>query len=291
MFMKIIPATVFCSIALIGAVAVAEPAPGRGHRENDRERSIEPADMPAASDDSRRGGRMRNGASPEVDGRRGDEPRADNQRHEEPRRDAPRDDVRRGNEQPRDSGHRDGGFRAAPTPREARPDPRPDTRGRPDDRRDDRRGDNGYRYDEGRDSRGWNDRDRHNDGRGYSGNRSNDGYRYRDNRGRNWRYDLGWYQNYRQQYFRYDRGRYYGRNRFSIGIYLAPRGYSYRVWRVGEWLPYSYYDRGRYDLSDYWHYDLYDPPYWARWIRVGDDALLIDLDTREVIDVVYGLFY
>jgi Ni/Co efflux regulator RcnB len=96
---------------------------------------------------------------------------------------------------------------------------------------------------------------------------------------------------YRNRYFRFDGGRYYARNRFSIGVYIVPRGYSYRVWRVGEYLPYSYYDGGRYELHDYWRYDLYEPPYWARWVRVGANALLIDVDSGEVIEIVYDLFY
>ena len=134
--------------------------------------------------------------------------------------------------------------------------------------------------------------DRH-DGRRYDDRRYDDRNRfsYWDNRGRGWLYEPRWYQSYRHSHFRYDGGRYYGRQRFQISFYVLPRGFVYRNWRVGEYLSYAYYDRARYELDDYWRYDLYDPPYWAHWVRVGDDALLIDFDSREVIDVVYDLFY
>ncbi len=150
------------------------------------------------------------------------------------------------------------------------------------------------RRDYNNDYRRGNGRDR--DDHRYDGRhdyRDYDRYRYSywDQRGRGWLYEPRWYQSYRQTHFRYYGGRYYGRERFQISFYVFPRGFAYRNWRVGEYLSYSYYDRARYDLDDYWSYDLYDPPYWAHWIRVGNDALLIDFDTREVIDVVHDLFY
>ena len=36
---------------------------------------------------------------------------------------------------------------------------------------------------------------------------------------------------------------------------------------------------------------LIAPPYGAIWVRVGDDALLIDQYTGEIIEVDYGVFY
>ncbi len=163
-----------------------------------------------------------------------------------------------------------------------------------DDGQSHRDGRRDYNRDYNNDYRRGNGRDR--DDRRYDGRngyRDYDRYRYSywDRRGRGWLYEPRWYQSYRQTHFRYYGGRYYGRQRFQISFYVFPRGFAYRNWRVGEYLSYSYYDRARYDLDDYWRYDLYDPPYWAHWVRVGNDALLIDFDTREVIDVVYDLFY
>ena len=34
-----------------------------------------------------------------------------------------------------------------------------------------------------------------------------------------------------------------------------------------------------------------DPPYGYVWVRYGDDALLVDVDTGEILRVVYGVFY
>ncbi|MCB1624549.1 MAG: RcnB family protein [Pseudomonadales bacterium] len=152
-------------------------------------------------------------------------------------------------------------------------DPRPRV-----DRRIERRvphvtryGSNSYRSD-WRDNNGWH---------GNSG--------WRDNRGRYWQYDRGWYDRYRVQYYRYDRGRYFARNRFAIGVYLWPSGYRSRVWLAGEWLP-SVYWSSRYYIDDYDRYALYEPPYWGRWIRVGNDALLVDRETGEILDAVYDLY-
>ncbi len=58
----------------------------------------------------------------------------------------------------------------------------------------------------------------------------------------------------------------------------------------GEFLPYSYFDDG-YTLGDYWSFGLYDPPYGCEWVRVDNDALLVDMQTGEVLDTVYDLFY
>jgi hypothetical protein len=188
--------------------------------------------------------------------------------------------------------------------------------GRDDGRRhDDKRHYDDKRYDDKRhgdrryDDRRWRDDDRRRDGR-YDDDRRwrDDGRRYddrrrderrwhgqrdyRDARGRAWHYDPGWYQSWRHRHYRHDGGRYYARERFHIGVYVVPRSYVQRVWRSGDWLPRSYWhDAARYELRGWWRYGLYDPPYWATWVRVRDDAVLIDRDNGEVIDVVYDLFW
>lgn len=74
------------------------------------------------------------------------------------------------------------------------------------------------------------------------------------------------------------------------GKYVAPQGYQYRHWSYGERLPRLYYAR------DYWIgnsavFGLFAPPSELVWVRVGDDALLIDRDTGEIVQVHYGFFY
>lgn len=278
---------------MLAATAVAAAEPREGGRRHDQDRS---GGEPTFSADQQERDRSSSRNATE----REQAPRGGDFRGAAPRGDVPRGDVQPRNEPPprAPSGSR---WQADPNARRWADRP-PDQRG--DDRRGDGRRDDGRRDDDrrGDDRRGgdrrYDDRRVQHDNGRYYGRYNDRNYdrhdhyydRFRDGRGRIWNYQPHWYQNYRSQYFRYDRGRYFARNRFRIGFYLAPRGYSYRIWRTGEFLPFSYYDGGRYGL-DYWRYDLYEPPYWARWVRVGNDALLLDLDTGEIIDAVYDLFW
>lgn len=72
--------------------------------------------------------------------------------------------------------------------------------------------------------------------------------------------------------------------------YRRPRGYYVHHWVWGEFLPPLFWARN-YWLGDYWRYDLPPPPFGAVWVRVGDDAVLIDRDSGEIIEVEYGIFY
>jgi Ni/Co efflux regulator RcnB len=141
-----------------------------------------------------------------------------------------------------------------------------------------------YRRD-GDDRRSGSDRDRDR-----NWDRDRDRYRWRDDHGRYWYNERGWYDNYRADHFRYRDGRYFSRQRFSIGFYYAPWGYSPRFWLQNWWLPVSYYD-DQYVIDDFWRFDLYEPPYGCRWIRVGNDALLVDRYTGDVVDVIYDLYW
>jgi Ni/Co efflux regulator RcnB len=123
------------------------------------------------------------------------------------------------------------------------------------------------------------------------GRRDRDPRGWRDDRGRDWRHGRDWYDRYRAEHFRDDRGRYLARQRFSLGLYVVPRGYAPRHWQRGQWLPSSYYAERRHHLAEYWRFDLYDPPFGTRWVRVGSDALLIDYGSGEVLDVVFELFW
>jgi Ni/Co efflux regulator RcnB len=76
---------------------------------------------------------------------------------------------------------------------------------------------------------------------------------------------------------------------FRIGTYHAPRGYSYRRYNTGERLDAQFYARD-YWLSDFAAYDLIAPPDGYVWVRFGPDALLIDENDGEVLQVVYGVF-
>lgn len=77
---------------------------------------------------------------------------------------------------------------------------------------------------------------------------------------------------------------------FHAPVYRRPPGYYARRWTWGQVLPAIFWARD-YWLTDYYDYDLPQPPYGAIWVRVGDDALLIDQDSGEIIEVDYGVFY
>ncbi len=76
---------------------------------------------------------------------------------------------------------------------------------------------------------------------------------------------------------------------YHIGPYHAPRGYAYRRWGYGEFLP-RYYWAQQYWLTDYWLFGLEVPPVGYEWVRYGPDALLINTSNGEVIQVIYGRF-
>ncbi|MES2255756.1 MAG: RcnB family protein [Pseudomonadota bacterium] len=78
--------------------------------------------------------------------------------------------------------------------------------------------------------------------------------------------------------------------RFRAPSYRRPPGFYARRWSWGETLPISFWARD-YWLTDFYAYDLPPPPYGAVWVRVGEDALLIDQDSGEIIEVDYGVFY
>lgn len=117
-----------------------------------------------------------------------------------------------------------------------------------------------------------------------NGNGRVDG-RYLNGRGgwdRSWRYDrrYDWY-NHRSRYSHiYHLGRYYSPyrdwryRRLHIGFSLWPLFYSNQYW-----------------ISDPWYYRLPEAygPY--RWVRYYDDALLVDLRTGQVVDVIYDVFW
>jgi Ni/Co efflux regulator RcnB len=100
--------------------------------------------------------------------------------------------------------------------------------------------------------------------------------------------------NYNNRPRTFDRGS-YQRNasasaRFHYGSYNAPRGYHYQRWTYGEYLPSTYWARD-YWLTSWWMFDLAMPPYGYEWVRYGDDALLVNVDNGQILQVDYGVFY
>lgn len=79
-------------------------------------------------------------------------------------------------------------------------------------------------------------------------------------------------------------------NRVRGPAFRYPHGYAYRRWSVGAFLPGLF-------LSTLYYYDdwrglgLDRPPPGRRWVRYGPDLVLVNVRTRRIEDVIYGVFY
>jgi Ni/Co efflux regulator RcnB len=69
-----------------------------------------------------------------------------------------------------------------------------------------------------------------------------------------------------------------------------PGGWDHHYWRRGEFLP-SVFFLSDYYINDWYDFGLWEPDYGYQWIRVGYDALLINLATGQVVDSVPGVYY
>ena len=101
-------------------------------------------------------------------------------------------------------------------------------------------------------------------------------------------WDNRWRNNHRYDWFSY---RSYHPSYYQAGSYYAPyRGYSYQRLSVGYLLDALFVG------EDYW---IADPAYYRlpdvygpyRWVRYYDDAVLVDIYTGEVVDVINSFFW
>jgi Ni/Co efflux regulator RcnB len=121
-------------------------------------------------------------------------------------------------------------------------------------RRDDQRW---QREERGRDRHEWREDDRH-----------NDADRWREHR--DWEGHHDWRGGRYQDDDDYRRGYHYG-------------------WHRGERLSPVYY-APRYVVRDYSAYQLPEPPYGCRWVRVDNNVVLAAIATGVVLDIVYNVF-
>lgn len=154
--------------------------------------------------------------------------------------------------------------------REAREERRDDRRDARRERRDDWRVERRHSWDDRRGENGWPSWGR-------------DAYRGGQVWSPGWRYDRRYDWN---SHRRYNRGLY------RLPRYYPPRGqgYQYRRFGLGVTLPRALIYES-YWLDDPWTYRL--PPAYGpyRWVRYYGDALLVDLRTGRVVDVVHDIFY
>ena len=76
---------------------------------------------------------------------------------------------------------------------------------------------------------------------------------------------------------------------YHIGPYRRPPGWTSHRWGYGEILPRAYW-ASQYLIGDYWLFGLEVPPINYEWVRDGNDALLIDTSSGEILQVEYGVF-
>ncbi len=143
--------------------------------------------------------------------------------------------------------------------------------------RDGRRGDgssfgNVVTQRQGRDGQSLGRSDRRYESR-YSGSNRQWSNRWRQDRSYDWR-------NYRDR----------NRSIFRLGGYRDPYGYGYRRFSIGFNLFPNYYQSNHW-LDDPWMYRL--PPAYGpyRWVRYYDDALLVNIYSGQVVDVVHSFFW
>lgn len=76
---------------------------------------------------------------------------------------------------------------------------------------------------------------------------------------------------------------------YRVGPFHPPEGWTPHHWGYGEILPRAYW-APEYRLSDYWLFALEVPPVGFEWVRDGNDALLVNIDSGEILQVEYGVF-
>jgi len=72
--------------------------------------------------------------------------------------------------------------------------------------------------------------------------------------------------------------------------YIRPIGWYPHRWVYGERLPHAFF-APNYFIVDFATFGLFAPWDGYEWVRYGNDALLIDVETGEVIRVEYDIFY
>jgi Ni/Co efflux regulator RcnB len=91
----------------------------------------------------------------------------------------------------------------------------------------------------------------------------------------------------------FDRGQYQHNFKaarvFHVGPYHRPSGWVSHRWAYGQTLPRAYFAPAYY-LSDYWLFALEIPPAGYEWVRDDTDALLVSIDTGEILQVEYDVF-
>jgi Ni/Co efflux regulator RcnB len=76
---------------------------------------------------------------------------------------------------------------------------------------------------------------------------------------------------------------------YRIGVYHRPAGWVRHHWVYGQILPRAYWAPS-FIIGDYWLFALETPPPGYEWVRDDTDALLVNVNTGEILQVEYGVF-
>jgi hypothetical protein len=107
----------------------------------------------------------------------------------------------------------------------------------------------------------------------------------RDNHYSHWRTD--WRHDRRYDWRNY---RHHHRSTFRLGIYIDPFGWGYHRYNIG-WRMWPSFYSSNYWLNDPYMYRLPYAPWPFKWVRYYDDALLVNVMTGQVVDVMYDFFW
>lgn len=80
------------------------------------------------------------------------------------------------------------------------------------------------------------------------------------------------------------------RDDYRRPAYVGPRGYAYRPVAVGHRFAPAYYGRS-YWVNDYARYRLPAPGRNLRWIRYGNDVVLVNMRTGAVVRAYTSFFW
>jgi len=147
--------------------------------------------------------------------------------------------------------------------------------------------DRDHRWDGHRDRDNNNDGDHRWDGRNYPGGAWNGNRNWGGRPGGDHRWDASRWRNDRRYDWRDWRDSH--RDLFRRHYY-APRGYHYRSVYAGFFLEPFFYGSS-YWLDDPFDYRLPAVEWPLRWVHYYNDALLVDVTTGEVVDVIPNFFF
>jgi Nickel/cobalt transporter regulator len=79
-------------------------------------------------------------------------------------------------------------------------------------------------------------------------------------------------------------------NQVHLAPFIYPAGWTYRQWAIGMALP-ALFLAPAYFYADWAALGLAPPQPGFQWVRYGPDLLLVDMNTGQVVDAVYGVAY